>query len=112
MCLHLPVACLHLPVAIAMPSSNASTAASSSPSSIPADAVGIRHSGVDDRGWFIVDVDAGPNQLHKVTIGPNKKKVLLVGQHGPMRVYVNPDPTKMDEWQVGNVIVPVRSPEE
>ena len=88
--------CLHLPVAIIMSSSTAS----SPPSSSPGDAEpGIRHMGTDERGWFIIDVDAYPgDKIFEVTIG--KKKVVLVAQTVPMRVYVSPAPAAFDEWEI------------
>ena len=75
---------------------------SSSPSSSAADAeLGIRHMGKDERGWFIIDVDAHPSgKIFDVAIGNGKKKVLLVAQKVPMRVYVHPAPEAFDEWEM------------
>ena len=57
--------------------------------------------GTDERGWFIIDVDAHPSgKIFDVAIGNDKKKVLLVAPTVPMRVYVDPAPEAFDEWEM------------
>ena len=87
---------------------------SSSPSSSAADAeLGIRHVGKDERGWFIIDVDAHPSgKMFDVTIGNGKKKVFLVAQKVPMRVYVSPGPGAFHEWEMNGERHRFGSPQE
>ena len=58
----------------------------------------------DNRGWQVIELEALPERvLVQIEIPVAKnifKKLELVSQESPLRVYVNPDPDQPDEWEV------------
>ena len=59
---------------------------------------------LDTRGWRLIEVAADPKHLIsqvKIPVGNNCfKKLELVSQELPLRVYVNPEIDQPDEWEV------------
>ena len=58
----------------------------------------------DSRGWQVIEVAADPKNVIfrvKIPVGNNSfKKLELVSQELPLRVYVNPEIDQPDEWEV------------
>jgi len=58
----------------------------------------------DNRGWQVIEVEALPKKVIfqvEIPVANNSfKKLELVSQESPLRVYVNPDPDQPDEWEV------------
>ena len=71
----------------------------------------------DDRGWLILCVPPGPRLEIIVTVvaceSPlRKKKISIVRQPSALlKVYVNPEVEKMDDWEVEGVRTPVGTPQ-
>ena len=59
----------------------------------------ITKTGVDERGWKVLDIGASRRPcIFHVKIGA--KHLKLVSQEQPMHVYVNPDTEGLDEWEI------------
>ena len=61
----------------------------------------------DNRGWMVLELAAqpgsGPTTIVKLKVHPeggHPKHLELVCQATKMRVYVNPDPLGIDEWEI------------
>ena len=62
----------------------------------------------DNRGWMVLELaaqpESGPTSIVKLTVlppeGGQPKHLELVCQATKMRVYVNPDPVGVDEWEI------------
>jgi len=61
----------------------------------------------DSRGWMVLEVaaqqESRPKTMLKFKVHPDggqPKQLVLVFQRTKMRVYVNPDPLGLDEWEM------------
>ena len=76
----------------------------------------LSQQGRDDRGWLILCVPPGPHLEIIVTVvaceSPlRRKKISMVRQASSLlKVYVNPEVEKEDEWEIKGVRIPVGIP--
>ena len=76
----------------------------------------LSQQGRDDRGWLILCVPPGPHLEIIVTVvaceSPLRtKKISMVRQpRALLKVYVNPEVEKMDEWEIEGVRISVGTP--
>ena len=74
----------------------------------------VRVVGWDIRGWLVPSIegkapgDDGPPGVFDFVVAG--KRLCLVQQRSPLRVFVNPDPQGMDEWEINDVLVDVGPP--
>ena len=63
---------------------------------------GLTCAGRDDRGWYMLDVPVqSQSSSHTIfNIKIDGKSLQIVAQTQPMRVYVNPSTSELDEWEV------------